>query len=366
MVLPSPDSHPWIKSDEPIAVKAGKIGYEMQEKIKQLVGSAQKIVVLQADNPDADSLGSALALEHILGDLGKDVYLYCGVDTPTYLRYLSGWDRVLNELPSQFDLSIIVDASTYTLFEQLEKNGQMGVLKSKPCIVLDHHATVEKPLDFAAASIVDPDVASAGQVIFHLAGELGWKINTEAAEHIMSSILGDTQGLMNDLTKPSTYRVMADLMELGANRAKLEEQRREYGKMPEIIYKYKGTLLARTEFVTDGKIALVTIPQEEINEFSPLYNPGPLVQFDMLQVQGVRLAVVLKDYDDGHVTAALRANNGSPIAGKLAEHMGGGGHDYASGFKITDGRPLNEIKSECIAYATELLQNLEQENSKNE
>jgi nanoRNase/pAp phosphatase (c-di-AMP/oligoRNAs hydrolase) len=60
----------------------------MQEQIQQLVGDAQKIVVVQADNPDADSLGSALALEHILGDLGKDVYLYCGVDIPTYLRYL--------------------------------------------------------------------------------------------------------------------------------------------------------------------------------------------------------------------------------------------------------------------------------------
>src|ERR1700712_1833431 len=89
---------------------------ENAEKIAGLIGDAQKIVVVQADNPDADSLGSALALEHILGDMGKSVALYCGVDTPGYLRYIAGWDRVLSELPSSFDLSIIVDASTYTLF----------------------------------------------------------------------------------------------------------------------------------------------------------------------------------------------------------------------------------------------------------
>lgn len=338
----------------------------MQEQIQQLVASAQKIVVIQADNPDADSLGSALALEHILGDLGKDVYLYCGVDVPTYLRYLSGWDRVLPELPSTFDLGIIVDASTYTLFDQLEKSGKWPVLKSKPVIVLDHHTTVDKRIDFATGSIVDPAVASAGEVIFHLATELGWSINQEAAEHIMSSILGDTQGLMNDLTKASTYRVMADLTDLGAVRSKLEELRREYSKMPEVIYKYKGRLLSRTEFAADGKIALVVIPQDEINEYSTLYNPGPLVQFDMLQVQNVRLSIVLKTYDDGHITAALRANNGSPIADKLAEHMGGGGHPYASGFKINGGRPINEVKSECIAYATELLNNLQQDTPKDE
>lgn len=333
----------------------------MYDKIKELVQSAQRIVVLQADNPDADSLGSALALEHVLGDLGKDVYLYCGVDTPTYLRYLSGWDRVLNELPSSFDLSIIVDASTYTLFGQLEKAGQFGGLRAKPCIVLDHHKTVEKPLDFAAVSLIDPGVASTGELIYHVCSSLGWQINVEAAAHLMTSILGDTQGLMNDLTQPSTYRVMADLTELGVARSKLEEQRREYGKMPETIYKYKGLLLARTEFVAGGAIALVTIPQDEINQYSPLYNPAPLVQFDMLQVQGVRLSIVLKHYDDGHTTAALRANNGFPIAGKLAEQMGGGGHDYASGFKIEDGRSFSDVKAECLAQATTLLDNLKQD-----
>ena len=131
--------------------------------------------------------------------------------------------------------------------------------------------------------------------------------------------------------------------------------------MPEAIYRYKGLLLQRTEILAEGRIAAVTIPQDEINEYSPLYNPAPLVQFDMLQIQSVRLSVVFKTYDDGHVTAALRANNGSPIAAKLAEHMGGGGHDYASGFKIEGTKPFNEVKSECIRYATELLNNLEQE-----
>ncbi len=331
---------------------------ESTAKISELVASAQKIVVVQADNPDADSLGSALALEHILGDLGKDVYLYCGVDAPGYLRYLSGWDRVLNDMPSTFDLSVIVDASTYTLFDKLTATGQLGWLKSKPSIVLDHHATVENLLDFANVMICDTNVASAGELIFKVSSALGWKVNADAAENIMTSILGDTQGLMNDLTKASTYRTMADLTELGAVRSKLEELRREYSKMPDKIFKYKGVLIERTEFASDGAIAHVSIPQPEINEFSPLYNPGPLIQFDMLQVQGVRLSIVFKTYTDGKVTAAIRSNSGTPIAAKIAEHMGGGGHDYASGFKIETGKPFNEVKSECLSYTTELLTKL--------
>ena len=47
----------------------------MFETAKTLINSAQRIVVIQAENPDGDSLGSALALEEILSDLGKDISL---------------------------------------------------------------------------------------------------------------------------------------------------------------------------------------------------------------------------------------------------------------------------------------------------
>ena len=331
----------------------------MYKQIEAAVTSAKKIVIIQADNPDADSLGSALALEHILGDLGKDVALYCGVHIPDYLHYIQGWDRVVDQLPSSFDLSIVVDASTYTLLEKLAQSGNLKRFQSTPGIVLDHHATVEKRLDHTEIQVIDTAVASTGELIFNLAVSLDWIISTVAAEHIMASILGDTQGLTNNLTSASTYRTMADLCDLGANRTILEDARREYGKMPDKIYRYKGTLLTRTEFFNDGRIALVHIPQPEINEYSSLYNPAPLIQPDMLQIKNVALAIVLKSYDDGRITAALRSNYGYPICGKLAEVLGGGGHDYASGFKVADGRSYDEVKSDCLAAARQLLDGAE-------
>ncbi|HVU59255.1 MAG TPA: DHH family phosphoesterase [Candidatus Saccharimonadales bacterium] len=333
-----------------------------QGRIAALVQAAHHIVIIQADNPDADSLGSALALEHILGDQGKHVSLYCGVDMPGYLRYLAGWDRVGSELPRQFDLSIIVDASTLTLLEKLQASGELAWLAAKPCIILDHHATVDRQPDFAKVLINDDSVSSSGELIYQLAQALAWPVSGEAAAHVMTAILGDTQGLSNDLTRPSTYRVMAELAERGVNRPQLEEQRREFSKLPRQIYTYKAQLIERTEFAADGRIAHVTIPQQEINDYSPLYNPAPLVQGDMLSVAGVGLAIVFKQYDDGHVTAAIRANTGWPVADELAEKLGGGGHPYASGFKTT-GRPLNEVRSECLMFATELLNNIGKDTS---
>ena len=332
----------------------------MEEKIKAIIDSATRIVIIQADNPDADSLGSSLALEHILGDMGKQVSLYCGVDIPGYLRYLQGWDRVAKELPKQFDASIFVDVSTLTLLEKLQSSGELSWLKAKPSIVLDHHGSVDNQVDFAAMHI-DDHASAAAELVYSLAKKLSWPISSAAGTNIMTGILGDTQGLSNDLTSAETYRVMAELVELGANRPELEEQRREFGKMPAEIYQYKAKLIERTEFAAGGRIAYVGIPQQEITDFSPLYNPGPLVQGDMLGVTGVGLAIVFKQYDDGKITAAIRANNSYSIADKLADHFGGGGHPYASGFKLTNGRPLNEVKSECIEFATDLLNNLDKE-----
>jgi phosphoesterase RecJ-like protein len=329
--------------------------YKQARQIKTLLDEAKKIVIIQADNPDADSLGSALALEHILGDLGKEPYLYCGVDMPGYLRYMSGWDRVRSDLPNQFDASIIVDASTMTLLERMVQAGYQPKLATKPCIVLDHHAVVDHEVPFASVTINDSTRASAGELLYLLGKQLEWPISVEAQGYLMSSILGDTQGLTNQLASAETYRIMAEFVDAGVDRPALEELRRQFGKMPPAIYKYKADLIKRTEITTDGRIASVIIPQSEINEYSPLYNPGPLIQGDMLQTSGIEVAIVFKVYTDGKITAAIRCNSTAPVGGKLAEHFGGGGHAFASGFKITSGRPLTEVKQECLKLAAELL-----------
>jgi phosphoesterase RecJ-like protein len=332
--------------------------YSKLDDIHQLLDGSASILIMQADNPDADSLGSSLALEHILGDRGKHVSLYCGTPMPSYLHYLKGWDRVSSELPKNFDVSIIVDASTLTLFDKLLHSGEKGWVAAKPCIIIDHHATVQNLIDFATVTLLDSEASSASEVVYNLAVQSNWRISAEAGACLMTGILADTQGLSNDLASATTYRAMAALVDLGVNRPLLEEQRREYNRMPEQIFRYKAKLIERTEFLADSRIATVTIPQPELYIYSPLYNPIPLIQNDMLTTSGVCMSVVFKHYEDGRVTGSIRANFGHAVADKLAEHMGGGGNPYASGFRIESGRPFNEIKSECIDYASQLLNSL--------
>lgn len=324
--------------------------------IADIIKEAEKIVVLQADNPDGDSLASALALEQILGDMGKEPYMYCGVDMPSYLRYLAGWDRVDKELPKQFDLSIIVDTSAIGLFESLEKSRQMGQVANKSCIVLDHHA-VENSIPFATVVSNQPVVAT-GELIYELAKELDWPLNLAAKNMLATAIMSDSLGLTSQATSARSIHIIGELVEAGVDISALNDARRLLmRKSPELV-RYKGELLRRVEYFGDSRIAVITIPWEEIVKYSPIYNPTMLVMDEMRMTEGTDVAIGFKLYNDGKITAKIRSNYGRPVAGKLAEQFGGGGHAYASGFKVTDGRPFDQIKSKCIATAAELLDKL--------
>lgn len=333
--------------------------YPEAQAIADIINSAQRIVIIQADNPDGDSLGSALALEHALGDMGKDPYLYCGVEIPSYLTYLPGWDRVQHELPSKFDASIIVDTSAVSLLDTLERSPMRNQLAHKPCIVLDHHA-VELTIPYATVVCNKPAVAT-GEVIYELAMELGWPLNLEAKEMIATAIMADSLGLITEATSARSIHIIGELVEGGVSLAELEHARRTLMRKSPELTRYKGELLQRVEYYGDDRVATITIPWEEIETYSPQYNPSMLVMDDMRMTTNTAIAIAFKTYKDNKVTAKIRCNQDAPIAAELAKHFGGGGHAYASGFKVQDGRPYNEIKSECISKAIELLDQREQE-----
>ncbi len=327
--------------------------YPESSQISEIINQSETIVIMQADNPDADSLGSALALEHILGDLGKKPFLYCGVTMPGYLHYMPGWDRISNEFPKKFDAVIIVDTSADSLFASFNNSDYRKHVTAKPCIVIDHHS-VEPTIPYATV-ILNPKAVATGEVLYELSQQLQWKLNVSASEMLVAAIMADSLGLTSEGTSPRSIHIVGELAENGVSIAALEARRRELmRKSPELIA-YKGRLLERIEYHDKNRIATITIPWVEIEKYSHAYNPSMLVLDEMRGAEEVAIAIAFKLYKDGKITAKIRANYGKAVAGEIAKHFGGGGHPYASGFKITNGRSYEDIKQECIAVTSKLL-----------
>ncbi len=305
----------------------------MFDKAIDAINNAQKIVVVQAENPDGDSIGSSLALEEILSDLGKNVQLHCPVDTPKYLRYIHGWDRITSDFDTNADLAIIVDTNAELLISKsLSMPGVRHFLEAHPVIVLDHHAT-DSTLTFDATHVNQPVVA-AGELIYNLAHTAGWAINPQAAENILIAIMSDSLGLTTQNTTADSFRVAGELTALGASNSAIEERRREFMKKSPEILAYKGRLIERIEYLLDGKLAIIHIPWEEIQKYSDQYNPSVLVLDEMRLVEGVEVACAIKTYPDGKLTGKLRSN--MPVSEQIAGYFGGGGHAYAAGFRVYD------------------------------
>jgi phosphoesterase RecJ-like protein len=316
----------------------------MFDKAKELIDLAHKILIIQAENPDGDSLGSALALEEILGDMGKDVSLYCDVETPKYLHYITGWDRVSQDFDTTADLAIIVDTSSDTLIgKALRIPGARHFLETHPVLVIDHHHETESTLSFPHTQVIQEAVSST-EVIYKMAEEFGWKINAQAAESMLAGLLSDSLGLSTQNVGESAYLVASKLAALGASPASIEERRREFMKKSAEILTYKGILIERIEYYLDGKLAVIRIPWEEIQQYSDQYNPSVLVLDEMRLVEGVEIGVAIKTYPDGKLTGKLRSN--LPISTTIAGFFGGGGHPYASGFRVYES--IDKIIPELI------------------
>ncbi len=329
----------------------------MYDQFREFLRGKTRLCIIQAENPDGDSLGSAIALDYILQNTENT--LYCPVDIPKYLRYFPDWSRVTNEFDFRADGYIIVDtAASVLLSKLLDDPAIRNSLANKPVFVLDHHET-EDDLDFAHTAIIELLPACAA-LIYQIAKALNLQILPEAAAALYSAISSDTLGLVSTSVTSDTMRTMADLIDLGADPATLDERRREFMKKSPRILDYKADLIKRIDYSLDGRLATIHIPFEEIQKYSDEYNPNVLILEEMRLVEGVVVAIAIKTYPDGKITGKIRTSE--PIAEQIAGYFGGGGHPFAAGFRTYD-ISYDDVVADLVKMLPDLLQTTEEEHA---
>lgn len=329
----------------------------MYQNFAQFLADKKRLCIIQAENPDGDSLGSAIALDYILDQTENS--LYCPVDIPKYLRYYPDWSRVTNEFDYRADGYIIVDtASSILLSKLLDDLAIKNSLYNKPVFVFDHHETPDD-LDFSHEAIIEP-LPSCTDLIYKVASALDLKIPQSAAEALYSGLSSDTLGFVSASVDADALRVAANLVDLGANPAELEERRREFMKKSPRILDYKADLIKRIDYSLDGELATIHIPFDDIQKYSDEYNPNVLILEEMRLVEGVIVAIAVKTYPDGKITGKIRSS--LPISEQVAGYFGGGGHPYAAGFRAYD-LSYDEVVADLVKILPEIISQCQAESS---
>jgi len=289
------------------------------------IRDAEKVVLACHIFPDADALGSQLALGYILRSMGKEVYLY-GEEPASYiLDFLPGAETIDVGLPdiNHYDCCVALDCGDEIRLGK-EKD---QLLQIHPFVVIDHHSGHK---DFGDLRWVEPSKSSTGEMVYELAKTMGVEISYYTAYCLYSAIVSDTGSFKYASTAPSTLYVAGELVELGVKPAEIS------GKIFDNFTKNRLQLLqevlASLALYENDQLAIIEVTLE-------LYEKTGTAGVDTEQfinypraLETVKVAAFLKE-GKGFIGVSMRSKGGYDVA-QVARKFGGGGHRNAAGFKL--------------------------------
>ena len=302
----------------------------------RLLSEKDDILILTHAHPDGDTLGSGFALCRALLKLGKFCSVVNEAEIPAKYSYLFEDIAVTNFKP-QF--VVAVDVATPNL---------LGALAGKYHIDLciDHHITNTEYADY----LLLEDVPAACQTMYYVIKELGAEIDKRMAESLYTGLSTDTGCFRYASTTAQTYRVAADLIELGAdngmiNRLMFETKTKTYAKLERLA-------LESMSFFDDDRIAVITVTQDMYNQTGSNEQETEALAPLTRQIEGVEIGVIIKEKPDGTCKASIRTFE-KVNAAELAKMFSGGGHPQAAACRFDCG--VMEARSRIVEKGSELL-----------
>ena len=310
---------------------------DIESLIKQL-NTPNKIVITTHHKPDADALGSSLGMANYLIKKGHQVKVITPSDYPGFLNWMKGNDDVL-----AFSTEIAAEVQTYidkadtiiTLdFSSLKRINEMGEMVNSAKafkVNIDHHLD---PEDFADFRLWDTKAASTCELCYQLIVALGDKalIDKDIAECLYAGIMTDTGGFRHPNTTKTVHEVVAELIGMGADNAKVAKEVYDTNSLNRL--RFLGFALStKLEVIPEYHTAYFAITNEELNRFeSKTGDTEGLVNY-ALSLEGIVLAVLFKDSGDG-IKISFRSIGEFPANQLAAKYFNGGGHRNAAGGKI--------------------------------
>jgi len=312
---------------------------QIPDQISTALRQATNILVVSHVFPDADAIGSQLALGDILESLGKNVLYYCEEFASSMYRFMPGSEQLDNKLPdiSQFDAAVAVDCGDrFRLGHEVDT-----LLQIHPFIVIDHHAGHK---EFGNIRWVEAGRSSTAEMIFDLALELGVEISYNTAFNLYAGIVSDTGSFKYESTSAYTFYVAGQLLNLGVIPS--EVAGKLYDNYSVGRLKLLEKVLGSLELFSEGQIATIAATnemfevsgakREDTEEFISL--PRALHSFKM--------AAFFKLSLDGSIKVSLRAKGECDVS-SVAMKFGGGGHRNAAGFSVKN-KTLAEVNKELL------------------
>lgn len=304
-------------------------------EIKDVISKAGKILLTCHPHPDADSIGTGLALYEYLTSIGKKVdYIAGDSGIVPFMKNFPLSENILNKNIfdinfSDYDLFLIHDIGS---LEMISKKSGFSLPEGLNSILIDHHFS---NTGFGKLNLICKKAPSTAEIIYLLIKEMGGEITHSMALNLMMGIWTDTGGFQYPLTNTVTFEIATEISKIAPDYPKTLSN--ILNSLEKADIKYVGMTLGSLKEFADGKLAVTMVTKEELEKNGiGKDNISSHLFINMLKaVSEWGVVATMVEEEAGNMKCSFRTNNPDMFdLTKIATALGGGGHKAAAGANI--------------------------------
>lgn len=324
------------------------------EEISTIIRGVDSFVLMTHLHPDGDALGSLFGLADILEGMGKKVFRYLEEPVTHLYDFLPGCTLAQTDIAAlqSFVAAAKGNVAAVSLdcgdCDRLGRE-KMELLKVHPFLVIDHHRGHR---DFGNSRWIDPNRSSTGEMVYELAMDLGAVLTHDVAFNIYVAISTDTGSFRYENTSPRTLRIAADLVDCGVHPEEVAGH--VYDNFTLQRLRLMEQVLATLELFESDQVAFITVTNKMFEECGAESGDAEGFINYPRALRSVKVAVFLKETQDGGVSVSLRAKGECDVA-EVAAAFGGGGHRNAAGFRFA-GQDVKQVQKMVLDALSKALE----------
>lgn len=305
-----------------------------------LLATPRRVVITTHQKPDADAMGSSLALHHFLLKLGHEVTVISPTNWAGWVNWMPGAKQVIDfeqqralsqEKIAEADWLFCLDFNIFHRTKNLAEH-LAGATCTK--ILIDHHQQPDTPSFQYGDS--NTSKSSTCEMIYDFIVGAGHAdaIDADLAACLYAGIVGDTGSFRFSSATASVHRMVADLKDRQLDHGRVHEGL--YDNYLENRLRFMGhVLLNRMEVFYEYNTALIAIPKQDLLRYQiRTGDTDGLVNLPH-SIQGIQLVALCIDRDEERKWS-FRSKGDFDCNQFARLHFEGGGHFNAAGGRSSD------------------------------
>ena len=322
------------------------------KSVTKLFSEKRNIIFIPHSSPDADALGSCLALYHFFNQ-ENEVNIISPNEYTEILNFLPGSENILNFERDKEKCEDIINKGDviFTLdFNSLGRARNLSSLISKSSattIMIDHH---ENPDNYADITISNSKMSSTCEMVYDFICSIDKsKIDNKIATCIYTGIVADTGSFRFPSTTSKTLMVGSKLIDHGVNVTEIFEKLHNNFQFNRL--KLLGSTINNFKRISGLPVVYTSITDndQKVNNFKKGDSEG-VVNFGLSVADILCSVLFIEKKDEGLIKISFRSKGDFKVNIFASKYFNGGGHEHASGgisrlsLKETEKKFIKDIK----------------------